>query len=276
MGRRLRLAGGAEDVQIAVPVEIVQEGDIVEWRADGMANPTAVIAGVSIPPPARRDVGESIAVQITRQREYGQPRLGGVHAVPFPLVERENAQFHSLVDPDIQSGRIGEWLAQDVEVTVTVEIADLRFMVVHADCNLLQHEMTLAVAVEDAQRRIVVPEQIHLGVEDIEVPVPVEIDDVQAVSMIGVEWKQCARIPRGAVPLVEVQRALAIDRGNRLAVADDEDDLGPATGDDLPDRGAAERLRGIDGVWCVGGAARELEPVAAADDVFDPVTIDVC
>ncbi len=189
----VRVAGdGAQDVVVAVVVEVGDEGQLVERPADGVALPVATgRAGVAIPPRAGDDIGAVVAVQVGRVDEHRPPRPRRVYEVGLPFFQRLTLRRRlvRLVDPDVQPRRVpDERLAEDVQVAVAVQVAQTGFVVAGAGVHGMKREVTRAVAQQQhrARRgvgRIAAHKFPHLAQEDVEVAVAVDVADVERVGV---------------------------------------------------------------------------------------------
>ncbi len=117
----------ADDIEVAVSVQIVHDRHVGERRADGGARPGAArIAWIGVPPAARHDVGEVVAIQIPPLDEDRAPRQGRLEDVPAPEVERQRAGVDLL--PHLDHRRVRRAVApvgpEDVEVAVVPYVAD--------------------------------------------------------------------------------------------------------------------------------------------------------
>ncbi len=120
------LTVGAEDVEVAVVVEIVDGGDVVERRADRLPRPGASQrARIRIPPAAGRQIRQAVAVEVAPVDEDRAPRQRGLDDVALPETQR---QGRGLVLPHLDHRRVGRAVvpvgAEDVEVAVAADVAD--------------------------------------------------------------------------------------------------------------------------------------------------------
>src|SRR5258708_3234847 len=95
----------------------------------------------------------------------------------------------ALVEPNVDSGRIpGIRLVDDVELPVTIHISQLSLMPSITPNEYVVTEVAPTVAIEDPGRgvrvidlRAAVPLS-HLCCEDVQIPVAIDIADVQRVA----------------------------------------------------------------------------------------------
>ena len=198
------LALGAEHVGVAVAVEVGDRGHVVERRADRAPLPGAGrLARVPVPPAAGDDVLPAVAVEVGRGHEHAPPGLVGVDHVAPPAVEpRLPVQEH--VDPR-RALVVG--LGQDVEIAVAVQVGQPQLVIGEPLRDDLLAKMPAAVAVEDPGGGLGTPAGIaHLGREDVEVAVLIDVAERQAVAVHDVGAEQIVADPGVAVPLIPSER----------------------------------------------------------------------
>ena len=104
----------------------------------------------------------------------------------------------TLVEPDVQPGCVaGVGFGNDVQVAIAIQIANSRFMIVNAGREQGLRESPPAVSIKDPHARAGLPLELasigplgHLGPENIEMSILVDVCKFKAMAMIHVFTKQ--------------------------------------------------------------------------------------
>ena len=270
------LAVGSQDVEVAVVVEVVQQGHVGELRAvgrraDGVARPGAAqSARVRVPPAAGREIRQAVAIEVAGIDEDRVPGQRGLQDVAPPAAQR---QRRGLVLPHLDNGGVGRAVvpvgAKDVEVAVAADVADPQVVRPRRGQNLLRPGDSLAV-VEVDRHLVRVRRLVHLGGHQIQVAVVVHVGGLEGVEVghrrvDGVLGPGAGRRVDGVIP---GEAAGALGGGQHhveVAVAVDVGDGDPHVA------GPAA----VDGVRDPGRRALLLEPEAVVRDVQVAVAVEV-